>query len=315
MVKIKRGLVFALVLLALLIGCKQQADTQDLTSPYVGGTDGLEFAFQEDEPPLNVLDDGQEDFYITLLVRNLGEYTVPQGEAVASLSGIDANAFSLSSFNTKNTVAIEGTTNDQGFIIEGAEEILEFSQANYINDVMTDLNNVLLRADLCYQYNTEALAHLCLKKDVVKKSIEDVCDTTSPSVKLFNSGAPLQVTNMRQKAVGSGKVQIAFTVENAGGDLTYLPGSFTDACKGQEDNKDMVKVTLMNPQNNFVPECSAFGKSHTGNVRLVGNKKEITCTIDTSNLQEVSYQDLLIIDLDYDYRQAITTNINVKNAV
>ncbi len=314
MKKSKKGLIIAFLLLLLLAGCQQKSNKGDVAGPYVGGTKGLEFAFQEDEPPATVLDDGQEEFFITLLVRNLGEYDVPIGKAIASLSGIDANAFSLSSFNTKNTVEILGTTSDQGFIVEGAEEILEFPQAKYINNVAADINTIL-RADLCYNYNTEALANLCLKKDVVKKSIEDVCDTTNPAVQVFNSGAPIQVSNMRQKAVGSGKVQLSFTVENIGGDLTYLPGSFTDSCKGQEDNKDMVKVTLTNPQGNFKAECSSFAKSNTGNARLVGNKKELTCTIDTSSLQDVSYQDLLIIDVDYDYRQAITTNIQVKNAV
>jgi hypothetical protein len=310
----KRGLVLLLILVIFIVGCQSTKDGPETSGPYVGGTSGLQFAFQETEPPASVLDDGQQEFFITLLVRNMGEYTVTEGQAVASISGIDANAFGMSSLNVVNDVPITGAASDQGFIIEGAEELLEFPPAKYVNDVAADFK-VLLRADLCYEYNTEALTNLCLKKNVVKKSIEDVCDTTNPALKVFNSGAPIQVNNVRQKAVGSGSVQISFTIQNVAGDLVYLPGSFTSSCKGQDDNIDMVKVTLTNPQGNFKPECSAFGKASSGNARLVGGKKEITCTIDTSGLQDVSYQDLLIIDVDYDYRQAITTNIVVENAV
>ncbi len=313
----KKGLTISVLLIVslFLLGCEAGDDELELLEgPYVGGNDGVEFAFQEDEPPQAVLDDSQQEFFITLLVRNQGEYTIPDGEAIASLSGIDAKAFGLTSMDATNTVPIQGTSNDQGFLLEGAEELLEFKPAKYVNDVAADFS-VPLRADLCYGYKTEGLAHLCLKKDVVQQSIEDVCSTTNPDVDLFNSGAPIQVENLRQKAIGSDKVQISFTIRNVGSGIVYLPGSFTDSCKGQNDVKDMVHVMLDNPQDNFVPTCSSFAKTNEGDIRLVGGKKDITCTVSTSDLQDVSYQDLLIVEVSYVYRESVSTVLNVQNAI
>ena len=216
--------------------------------------------------------------------------------------------------DTTNDVPITGVASDQGFVLAGGEELLEFEQASYINDVSANIP-LQLFASLCYEYKTQGLTNLCLKKDVVKKSIEDVCDTNDPAKEVYNSGAPVQVSGMRQKAIGSNKVQITFTVQNVGTGIVYLPDTFTDSCKGGGDNEDYVRISLLNPQNNFVPECSAFGKSSSGDVRLVNGKKEITCTIDTSALQDVSYQDLLLIDVDYVYREGVITSLTVENAV
>jgi len=317
MVSNKRRLIsvfFILVTALFLTGCEQAEETTVLDGPYVGGSEGLKFSFQEYEPPQTVLDDSQEDFFITLVVKNMGEYTIPEEGIIASLSGIDANAFGLNSLSTVSEIPVTGVANDQGYFIEGGEELLEFDEAEYVNDVAASFD-VTLRADVCYEYETEALAHLCLKENVVKKSIEDVCETNNPELGVYNSGAPIQVSGLRQKAVGANRVQIVFTVQNVGGGLVYLPETFTESCKGMDDNIDKLKVTLRNPQDNFEAECSAFGKSDSGELRLVNGRKEITCNIDTTDLQEVSYQDLLIIDLKYMYRDHVRTSLTVQNAL
>jgi len=315
----KRGMglllvVFVVLLMLFLNGCEGEDVPTTIQTPYVGGTSGLEFAFQDDEPPGNVLDNGQQEFYITLLLKNLGEHSIPAGGVVASLSGIDKDAFSLPSLTVKNDIEIEGVVKDQEFVIEGAQEILEFTEAKYINDVPADFS-IILRADICYAYETNAISNLCLKKNILEKTIEDVCEINVPDLAVYNSGAPVQITNVRQSSVGSSKVKLVFSVSNVGTGIVYLPGTFSNACSGKEVNKDKLFVALTNPQNNFNVECSGFGGSSSGEVRLVNNKKEISCTIDTVGLQGVTYQDLLKFEVDYVYREAITTPLVVENAV
>jgi hypothetical protein len=309
------GITVILIISLMLSGCQTGGkEAPKIEGPYAGGKEGLLFAFNENEPPARVLDNSQEEFYVTLLVRNKGEHTVPVGGAIASISGVDSKAFGLNSLNAKNQIEISKVIKDQDYLIEGGEEFIEFETFSYVNDLAADFP-ILLRADLCYTYNTEAIANVCLKKNVVRDSIEDVCQTNNDAMDAFNSGAPLQVTNIRQRSVGSNKLQITFTVENIGMGLVYLPGTFTNACKGGDSNEDTIKVTLSNPQNNFSPDCAALGRGSSGDVRLVNKKKDITCTIDTSGLQEVTFQDLLVIDLDYMYREAVKTDIVVENAV
>tara|TARA_Y100000310_G_scaffold340574_1_gene436890 strand:+ start:6863 stop:7825 length:963 start_codon:yes stop_codon:yes gene_type:complete len=312
------GLLIVSVLLIISVfvsGCQPKTPEQLIEGPFAGGSSGLNFAFQEGEPPATVLDNGQQEFFVTLVVRNSGEYTVPAGSAIASLSGVDADAFGLSSLNVVSDVEIQGVSKDDAFVISGAEELLEFPVASYVNDILAGSLSLTLRSDLCYGYNTQAITNLCLKKDVLKESIEDVCSTNNPSMQVYNSGAPVQVVDIRQSAVGTNKIKVTFNVVNVGGGLVYLPGSFTSTCQGHDDEKDMLLVTLTNPQNNFVAECSALGKTSSGDIRLINGKKEVSCTIETNDMQEVTFQDLLVIDLSYMYRESVITSLVVKNAL
>ena len=303
-----------LLVIALASGCTPQEGSEVPKGPYVGGDKGLEFAFQEDEPPAKVMDDNQDPFFITLLLRNLGEYDVPIGGVVASLSGIDKNAFSLASLTVKNNIEIQGVVKDQDFVIQGAEEMIEFGDASYVTDVPADFSTIL-RADICYTYKTEAITNLCLKQRVLEKTLEDVCEINVPNLAGHNSGAPVKVTGLRQSSAGSNKIKVVFSVQNVGKGIVYSPGTFSNSCSGKEVNKDKLIVSLSNPQNNFNVVCNSLGGGSSGEIRMVNNKKEISCTIDTSGLQEVTYQDLLKFDLDYVYREAVTTSLVVENAV
>ena len=115
MKKVRRGIgvVSFLIFISftfLISGCEEKVVENNIGDPFVGGTTGLTFIFQEFEPPTSVLDDSQEEFYITLLVKNAGEWTVPEGRVIASLSGIQAVAFNMNSLSTNSEVDISGTT-------------------------------------------------------------------------------------------------------------------------------------------------------------------------------------------------------------
>lgn len=309
----KRGIIF-LALLVLLISSCQMGPTDDKTGGvFIGGTSGIDVAFAEDEPPMAVLDNGQQEFFITLILKNGGEFTVPKGKLIASLSGVSKKAFLISSLTILNDFEVPGAVKDGQFITPGGEELLEFGKAKYSLDIPADFRTNL-RADICYTYQTKSLANLCLKKDVLRKDLDDVCDIKVPNIEIHNSGGPIQVMSIRQDSIGKNRVKINFKVKNAGIGAVYEPGTFTNICAGQEDNKDRVKLTLVSPEKNFNVECSQFGGKNTGVVRLVNGEKDISCTIDTLGLQEFTFQDLLIIQIDYMYRNAVVTQLVVENS-
>ncbi len=148
-----------------------------------------------------------------------------------------------------------------------------------------------------------------------RRSVEDVCDVTAPTLVSANSGGPIQIDSMRQSPVGSNKIRITFAVNNVGGGLVYPPGTFSDSCSGFEREMDQLKISVKNPQSNFVVSCSQFGGSDTGVLRLVNNRKELSCTIDTSGMQEATFQDIVHLVVDYTYREAVTTSLVVENSM
>src|SRR3989344_5995082 len=111
----KRGLILGLVLVVLIISACQQFPSfggnkeGPKQTTFVGGTKGLEIAFAEDQPPDGVLDNGQEEFFITLLMKNEGEYSIPSGSVIGSLSGIVQSSFSIKNMDKKSSNEVFGT--------------------------------------------------------------------------------------------------------------------------------------------------------------------------------------------------------------
>ena len=316
----KRGIILAVLLVSILIinGCqdfgfgKKQAK-QPQQQAFVGGTKGLEIAFSQDEPPSIVLDNNQETFFITLLVRNVGEFNIPVGKLIASLSGVQQSSFGIASMNTVNSFELFGTIKDREFVTPGGEDFLEFGEASFKSDI-PGTTSFPLRADVCYTYQTKAVSSICLKRDVLRKSFSDVCEINNNNVQVESSGGPIQIINVRENSVGNSKVKISFKVVNKDVGAVYEPGTFSNACVGHEDDKDRVKVTVSNPQNNFNIECTQFGNRNSGAIKLINKEKDINCMISTSNIQEVSFKDVIIFTADYQYRQGVQTTIVVENS-
>ena len=81
-----------------------------------------------------------------------------------------------------------------------------------------------------------------------------------------------------------------------------------------EDKKNTVHVSVSSPETALHPQCTQLGGGSKGIIKLVNNQKDITCTIDTQGLQEVTFQDLVIISLDYTYREAVVVPITIVNS-
>jgi hypothetical protein len=313
---VTRLIVFSFLLL-FLAGCQQlgfgQQQPQPTTSAFVGGTKGLEVAFAVDQPPNSILDHGQEEFFVTLLMKNLGEHDIPAGGVIGSLSGIVQGSFGLKSLDTKSTIEIFGVKKDSATTIPGGEEQLEFGTGMFKPDLPAN-TQFLLKADVCYTYQTQAVSTVCLKKNVLQKETGDVCMINNPAMKEENSGAPLHAVDFKESSVGSSKVRVNFKVVNKGIGAVYEPGTFTTKCVGLDTEKHRVKVTVESPDKTFTASCTQLGGSNTGVVTLVNNQKDITCTIDTPGLQDITFQDLFLVKLDYQYREAITTPLMVTDA-
>jgi len=309
--KIRGYFVFFVLLIFLLgaEGCPDKKTTTELGA-YIGGVDGLEISFVDEEPPNTVLDNKQDPFYITLLVENVGEYTIPKGKIIATLSGISKDAFGLKSLNIKSVSDIFGKTKIGSEIIEGGLDQLQFDQANYKYDLTADFSTQL-RADVCYGYKTNSLVTLCLKKNPIQRKQEDICLVTNDNVNVENSGAPLSVRNVKSRA-GSGGVTVTFIVENKGTGEVYEPDTFKDSCVLKSGVEDRVKVKVKSKSDLNI-KCGILNDGNSGVVKLIGRKRTVSCNIKTSSLQETAFEEPIDITLDYFYKEAIGKDLTVMN--
>lgn len=311
----KMRAIFYAVFLVLLVslsgieGCPQKEGETGLGA-YIGGTNGLDINFIPDEPPLEVLE-SDDIFYITLFVENTGEYTIPNGRIIASLSGINKDRFDIKSLNVKSLNEVFGRSKVGDEIIEGGVEELQFDQAEHKFDLPADFSTQI-RVDVCYKYQTNALAKLCLKEFPIQRGQEDLCSVTNTNVDVENSGAPLQVRDVKSRA-SSDKVIFTFIIENQGTGDVYDPEAFSSECLGKSDEKNKVRVIVRSKSEDLNVQCGLFDNTNSGVVRLIGGTKTISCSVRTSGLQNIAFEEPFEIVLDYFYRDSVGKSLTVLN--
>lgn len=305
-------LIPILILALLFTGCA----TTETTTPrkltdYVGGSDGVSIEFEDEAPPDQVFDNGEEDFFIALKISNEGEYTIEEGGIIASLSGINKNDFSLSSLHKKSNFDLDREYEDR----TGGIDTIDFGDAKYKVDLSSDFSTKII-ADLCYEYRTVAAASICLKEDTRQHKTADACLINNEDITFENSGAPIQITDVDETSSGINRIKLDFTIENKKDGSFYKPGTFKDKCIPgdvmKEENYVYVEVT--DPSNRLSFKCSALGDDNKGEVRLYDGKKQISCTLNTKGIQETAYEQLIDITVDYFYRGAVEKAITIKNA-
>lgn len=305
-------LALLLIVSVFFMGCQEKNEKVRKLTNYIGGDDGLGIKFTKNAPPDTVLDEKQEDFDVSLDLENMGEYTMAPGEILATLSGIDREAFNLPSLNAKNAFQLERRINDRGVVREGGRNDLPFGLATFTQDLAADFTTDVI-ADVCYKYRTVAVAAVCLKRDTLQLKTTDACLIDNDKVEFENSGAPIQVTNVETRKAGRNSVKVTFTVENKGDGEVYLSGTFTDSCSGHEKDEAKLRVIMDSPSPRINFRCDLFNGAAQGDVKLYDKTRQVSCTIDTGSLQETAYEALVNIQIDYVYRNAVVQEITIEN--
>ncbi len=302
--------IFTLALFIFIAGCTTQ--TQTGAGVFVGGEKGLELSFIKDEPPAKVLDDNQDEFSITLLTKNVGEYDIPKGNIVASLQGISKEQFQMNSLNAKSDYSLAGTSKSRTRVESGEQQELSFGKSKYRPKLDTDYD-IEMRADVCYQYETRVASKLCVKKNTAKREAKDLCQIDNDNLKVENSGAPVQVTNARQRPGGSNQIKFTFDIEKKGAGDVYEPGTFSSECNEQKDKKDHVRVAVSSVSGTLNVKCRQMNDASEGVVDLITGKRTVSCTVDTGSLQESAFNDAFRIKLTYFYKDSVTKSFTVEH--
>ena len=81
---------------------------------------------------------------------------------------------------------------------------------SYLPDLQ-GTDEMLIRAELCYEYMTKSTTQICLKDQVLDNIYNDKICTLQGEKIPRNSGAPIHVTSVREIPHGKNNVQVTFT--------------------------------------------------------------------------------------------------------
>jgi len=326
MTKINKNIILIIgaILLLFLSGCSSsQSDANkngfELSS-FNGGDKAVDFSFEKDSPPQTVRDQSLQPFNVRLLVVNNGEYDIPENSAYVKLDGFNKDDLGLSAIS-KPLLALRGVKKQGSNVIDGGKQQVVFSNLKYVNSVVSGSIPIKIYANICYPYETKAMALVCINSNTVpaidKKA--QICDL-SGNKKFANSGAPVKITNFKEYPYGKHSVQFTFDIVHTPTSAdanVYQSGSIDSNCNingsaASTSNalfkRDKVTYTIDTGLSGL--NCESLGKN-TNTVTLTNNKYTVSCIQDTLNQNE--YEKPISIKLNYDYLDRKSTNINIEH--
>lgn len=307
-----------LVSLALLLSsCQPQTGpgTSSTGTPFIGGEKGVEMSFVTNAPPAETFDAGQAPFDIIVNLKNSGEYAVPSTKTKVSIQGIMPEQFgkTAADFSKNAPSELEPKRKDsQGQIITSNTVQTAFSGLRYTGTVPGSALTFPIRARVCYGYGTIATSPaMCVRSNLINPVGGGIC-TIGSSKTIYNSAAPLQVTDLTEEARSTDAIGILFTIKQADtAGKVYEKNSVCDDT--QTRFADRVYVSVSSPIGAIT--CSGLSGGTAGNngyITLYDKTTRVSCV---QNIQSKGdYIFPLTIELNYDFQSEINTNIVVKRS-
>lgn len=305
-------LLVAAVLAFALVGCAGgSAKKVDLTSPFIGGTQGILIGFQDLRA--DIFDAGKDPFDIVVKLENKGESLIPKENIRVKLSGINPSEFD----KTQNDLVraapddiLQISKDPQGAILVPPPVFVEFPDFNYKKLIVGATAPFTLRAEVCYLYRTKAVSKLCVRENLLSPQAGGICEVNADKP-LFVSGAPVQILGFKQSAGAKDKVRFQFDVINRAQGLVYERNSACNSVDKRKENRVYVIVETS------IPGLSCTGLDVTergaeGFVTLYSGSKTVTCTQTVGQLAD--FEQLVNIEAVYDYEELVQTQITVKSS-
>ncbi len=298
---------------------------------FIGGTRGLKINVLEGAPPSVIMDMGIAPFSVIVALENVGEAPVGPGTdnpfVMVRLAGILHNSFGLTPQESAKTLDAKLESAKMNFdstILPGEISYVSFDDLVYRPDVFDTLV-LTMRVEACYDYESYASAKFCMKKDVLE-SWEDASICTLRGYKpLGTSGAPIQVTSIREAPLNNEAVQINIGIEHLGRGVFFYRGQTQDllrACDFSELNQDIDKIEVfVEPieKDAYDFECARLdtelaGGGAYGIVRMPqGAPITINCFVTRTKPMNVRiYEDMLSVRLKYRYAEFLEVPIMIQ---
>lgn len=311
--------VLLLLLMVVLAGCSGNSSPSNFRT-FVGGTQGVELGFEAEAPPYEVI--AGDPFFAVIVLENLGEHTIPASDYFVTLKGFSPDEFGVGGGAAAlRTDGVEDLTAnsldpDTGEILESYPIYVQIPLDGQLAYGGTIAGNTQFPfvAEVCYTYQTVSNGQLCIKEDLQKPNDAEVC-TINGAKAVSSSGAPVQISDLKEFAGGPNAVRFTFKVvaANTGGEVSERASE----CAETYLFEDRVYVTVDTGMAGDL-SCSGFvGTGVTtgtteGFVKLSGGSRQITCTQTVTDNEKADYVKAITITAEYDYKSSTQTNVLVK---
>ena len=335
----KKYLVIALLICLILLvsACKRSgaATGGAPRTPFIGGTAGLTINFEKDSPPPEVTDDESFAFNAIIRLKNDGEHTVDRNDIKVNLVGFDPADFGQDFDAIRDALpddTLESRKRDaEGNIVEGTTTFVQYPKTGdvFIPKKFSGNTEFTFRADVCYNYETEANTKLCILRDMLNIRDDSICRPSGTGTTgriIYSSSGPVQVTNFRQSVIGRDKISFSFDIVLSGNvdifqsrDLRTPASGFDAACPREArarrdiENNVFVEITEI-PGDPIIQDlrCGGLDGGHKGLVRLVNGRRTITCT--AGLLQDrLDLEKTMGVHLNYNVLDNKETRVLVKH--
>jgi hypothetical protein len=203
----------ALILSVLILAsCTNTGREPAITAPFLGGYDGLVAEFL----PIGTVSEARkyevwqdDNFPVSVLVKNKGEYTIPANSVLFELKGIAKSDFTGIDFETDNPEQLDKVSE---FNKEGGQDIIDFGNAQY-----TALTGTYYDANFYIYFTYPYETYINVPKVCYKENIKDdtVCNVDE-SKQAFASGGAIQVGSVVERYIGKGKISLDIPIKNVG---------------------------------------------------------------------------------------------------
>jgi hypothetical protein len=325
-----KWLIFAVAIAAMFLvtSCTgiTQGGTNNNNEAFVGGTVGLNTYLIDGMPPAIINDANTFPFGFGIAIENQGEADVGPGTdnpfVMVRVEGINPEQFGTTDAGLQKVLdaSLKGSTrNYDGTVFPGEITSVIFEPLSYIPDIRGN-TQFTIRADICYDYQNDATALLCIKDDVLQ-SIQDtsICSLTGEK-NPQNSGGPIHITSVVENPMAENKIQLNFKIEHVGiGEFFGRPADgTTENCdfSSRNFNKYFVDVEVSPLQDSgLTVTCSRFSGTNAGRIKLYqGAATTISCTIERTRTSAGRvFQEPLNIKLKYRYGQFLETPLVIQD--
>ena len=300
-------------ILFLLAACTPGGNTAEVQQ-FIGGTEGLTATFETNTPPKEAFDGGYAPFDVVVKLQNKGEETVKAGDTTVRITGILEPEFNLKSGDLTKKVTEELTAvrkDGTGAVLPGNPSFVEFLNFNHVSTITGNALDFPLRADVCYKYATRASTLLCSRANILNPEANGICEIVGDKP-VANSGAPIQVANVKQAGRSANSITLSFDITHVGKGRVYEQSSTCD--KSARKYEDNVLVTV----DTKVPgltcsrlETKGDGKA-SGFIKMFTNTATVTCTQTFSNPSDAVAP--ITINVGYDYEERAETTVTIKHS-
>lgn len=317
----RKTIIIAILLISVLFlaACKGQEKTT--TSGFIGGKEGLKgtLVVESSSGGNKVFDRNNDLFRINLNLENKGEDSVEANEVLVSLSGVNLDAFQITTPTKSNSLPLLGRKREGGKVTDPTQTIVQY-EANY-KPVVEAETKANLVADFCYKYQTISRAtDFCLKNKVLGPSGTNPVCKIDEAKKPESSGSPVQVKELTERPAGEHKVNVFLVAENIAKGTIYQQdylskGKCVDS--DAEKNKVHVKVELTDypDKSASMIKCSGLN-GNEGTVNVIQNKLQLSCEVDTTTItQETPFKTTLRVNFDYVYKDAVSTTLTIAPSI